>query len=447
MGLKMINPADVIIGERFRKDMGDVDQLALSLKKEGIIQPLAVRDNDDGTYTLLAGGRRMAAIAKAGITEIPVRTYPVDLSDLEMRSIELMENLARKDMHWAEAAKLKAEIHSLQVAIHGQKITTTPGAEGQRLQDTADLLGVSVGKLHSDMQLVKAMEVFPELADAKGITEANKKLTQIKTAIVKEELAKRYEQQIATTPVEKLRVSICNRYIVGNFLSVASELPDRSIDFCEIDPPYAIDLKRMKEGHDATYGDSYNEIPAEEYLPFMAQVLSHCYRVMVDNSWLVLWFGPEPWHEDMYQLLVNAGFSTTRLTGMWYKGAGGQTMQPDIRLANSYESFYYAKKGSPSIIKQGRSNVFHYKPVPPDSKIHPTERPIEMIQDLLSTFCWEGSRILVPFAGSGNTLLAATNLGMSAIGTDLSEEYKNSFMVRVHESAPMKYASYKNKEA
>jgi site-specific DNA-methyltransferase (adenine-specific) len=389
----------------------------------------------------------MAAIMKAGILEIPVRTYPAELTELEMRSIELMENLARKDLDWVEGAKLKAEIHRLQVAIKGAKISTSPDAPGQRLQDTADLLGVSVAKLHSDIALVDAMEVFPELADAKGITEANKKLTQLKTGLIKEELAKRLDAQLATTPVDRIRANLCQRYILGNCLEVMANIPDNSMDFCEVDPPYGIDIKRLKENHDDNYQKaSYNEIPADEYLPFMKQVLTHCHRILVDNAWIALWFGPDPWHEPMYQLLNEAGFKTSRITAMWYKGSVGQTLQPETNLANCYESFYYARKGNPSILRQGRSNVWHYKAVPPDKKIHPTERPIEMIQDVLQTFCWEGSRIFVPFSGSGNTLLAAANLGMTGIGTDLTKEYKDAYTVRVHESVPMKYTSYKNKE-
>jgi DNA modification methylase len=50
---------------------------------------------------------------------------------------------------------------------------------------------------------------------------------------------------------------------------------------------------------------------------------------------------------------------------------------------------------------------------------------------------------MVPFLGSGNTLLATSNLGMSAFGYDLSEEYKNAYIVRVNEARPGSYKSYR----
>ena len=57
-----IVPIDAIIeGERRRKEYGNVGELVHSIKKEGLIQPLAVVDMGDGKYRLLAGGRRLRA--------------------------------------------------------------------------------------------------------------------------------------------------------------------------------------------------------------------------------------------------------------------------------------------------------------------------------------------------------------------------------------------------
>lgn len=444
MELKVVKVDTIIIGERFRKEMGDIDQLALSFKKEGIISPLAMKDNGDGTYTLLAGGRRIAAAQKAGFKDVPARIYPQELTELEMRSIELMENLERKEMNWVEAAKLKAEIHRLQLQIHGQRIIKAPDAPGASIQTTADLMGISRQKLSADIQMAEALDIYPELANAKNQADATKKFGQLKEQLVKEVLAKKMEQQLVTTPIDRIRAGIASRYIVGDFLKVVGGVEDRSIDFCEVDPPYGINLKAQKESYGKNYihGD-YNEIDAEGYLDFMRTVLQQCYRVMTENSWLALWFGPDPWFEPLYQLLIDTGFKTSRLHAIWYKGGTGQTLQPDQRLASCYEAFFYARKGNPPIVKQGRSNVFHFRPVPPDKKIHPTERPIELLQEILSTFCQEGSRILVPFAGSGNTLLAAANLGMPTVGTDLTQAYRDAYVVRVHEGVPTRYLSYR----
>jgi ParB/RepB/Spo0J family partition protein len=442
--MKVIPVQSIIFGERFRKDYGDLKQLVLSFKEEGIIQPLAVKDMGDGNYTLLAGGRRFTAALMAELPSVPCRIYGTDLNDLQMRSIELMENHIRKDLDWVEAAKLREAIHNLQVEIHGEKVSTAPDAPGHSLRDTANMLGLSVGQASDDLKLAKALTMFPQLAEAKNKSDAHKKLNQLQEGLIREELAKRLASKVANTPMDKIHASLCQRYIVGDFFETVKKIPDRSIDFCEVDPPYSIDLTSIKDNYDSNFKEGdYNEVQAVEYIQFMDKVIKECYRVMVENSWMVLWFAPQPWLEDMYQLLVKNGFATTRLNGIWYKGQTGQCLQPDMYMASCYENFFYARKGNPSIIRQGRANVFHYRGVPTSVKSHPTERPIEMIQDVIQTFCWENSRILVPFAGSGNTLLAAENLGMTAIGCDLTQGYKDSFVVRVHDKTPPNYKSYK----
>jgi ParB/RepB/Spo0J family partition protein len=430
----------IVFGERFREEYKNIDDLASSMKREGVIQPLAVRANEDGTYNLLAGGRRYTAALKAGLTSLPVRCYPPTLSELEMREIELMENVCREDLTWYETAKLRSTIHDIRVAMYGEKVSTAADAPGESKRDTAKVLGVTPIVVSQDINLVKASKAFPQLAEAKTRKDAQKMLEKLKEQMIQSELAKRIEEKTASTPLEKIHLDICNRYIVGDFLQGVKDIPSGSIDFIEMDPPYGINLTKVKREMSTAYTPNYNEVDETVYADFLSSVISECKRVMTENSWMIIWHAKE-WRADIQSFLRDISLSYDE--GIWYKGPVGQTNTPAIHLASSFEPFLYVRKGSPSISRQGRSNVFHYKPVYPGAKIHPTERPIEMIQDLMQTFCWEGARILVPFLGSGNSILAASNLGMKAFGWDLSQEYKDAYTLRVHESRPTSYRSYK----
>jgi DNA modification methylase len=64
------------------------------------------------------------------------------------------------------------------------------------------------------------------------------------------------------------------------------------------------------------------------------------------------------------------------------------------------------------------------------------------MEDILSTFTPIRSRILVPCLGSGNTLLAASNLGMYGMGTDTTQAFRDRYALRVNASEPGKYTSY-----
>jgi site-specific DNA-methyltransferase (adenine-specific) len=163
----------------------------------------------------------------------------------------------------------------------------------------------------------------------------------------------------------------------------------------------------------------------------MKQVFKECYRVMAEHSWLLCWFGPEPWFNDIYLAIKAAGFETTRMCPIWTKPSG-QTKRPEMHLPNSYEMFFYAWKGRPAIARQRPNNIFNYSPVPSQQKTHPTERPIDMMKDIYETFAFPGSRILIPFLGSGNGLIAAHQVGMTGIGFDLGKGFRDSFLVKVH---------------
>ena len=204
-----------------------------------------------------------------------------------------------------------------------------------------------------------------------------------------------------------------------------------------------IKIKRGAERGTSTGIENYNEVSSEDYQDFLDRLFVECYRVMAPMSWIVCWYGIQ-WYHVVMASMENAGFEVCDLPAIWTKtGHQGQTRAPDVRLGNVYEPFLYARKDKSSVIKQpGRTNQFSFKSLHPDHKIHPTERPIEMIEEVIKTFNTPGGHTMVPFLGSGNTLLAATNLGSTCFGFDLSEEYKNAFLKRVMDGEPGKYKSY-----
>uniref|UniRef100_A0A6H1ZPS5 Putative methyltransferase n=1 Tax=viral metagenome TaxID=1070528 RepID=A0A6H1ZPS5_9ZZZZ len=431
--LEFVNLNDISFGTRRREDYGAVDDLAKSIEERGLIHPIAVQsDNGNPPYILAAGGRRYLACKLLGRVEIACRIYDHPLSNLELKAIELFENIDRKDLTPQEDCNLKRDIHNLMLEIHGKKVSTIPGAQGWSMRDTANALGKSVSTISEDIKIAEAAEKMPhlELGNCKTKKEALKTIEHFEQTLVRGELAKRAEKELGTD-----NSRLAKAYIVGDFFEQVKNVPSGTIDLIEIDPPYAIKLQEIKKSdtsYKANYGESYNEVSTNYYPEFITNVLKECYRVAKPNAWLLMWFGPEPWFEDMWGMLNDGGFRCRRLPALWTKGEQpGQCFQPSIYLGNSYEMFFYARKGDATIKRQGRKAQYDHAPVNPANKVHPTERPVELMEDILSTFAWEGARVLVPFAGSGNTLIAAANLKMLPIGYDLSEEYRDAYVSRL----------------
>lgn len=87
-------------------------ELAESIAKHGVIQPLLVRPMPDGSYQLVAGERRWRASRMAGLTEVPVVIK--ELSDDEAMALALIENLQREDLNAIEEAQgIKALMDTL----------------------------------------------------------------------------------------------------------------------------------------------------------------------------------------------------------------------------------------------------------------------------------------------------------------------------------------------
>jgi ParB family chromosome partitioning protein len=86
-------------------DPAALDDLAASIKSQGVLQPVLVRPLPDkpGSFELVAGERRLRASKLAGLTEIPALVRPLD--DRESLAIALIENLQREDLNAMEEAE------------------------------------------------------------------------------------------------------------------------------------------------------------------------------------------------------------------------------------------------------------------------------------------------------------------------------------------------------
>jgi ParB family chromosome partitioning protein len=99
-------------------DADKLEELAQSIRENGLIQPIIVRKQDDG-YQIIAGERRWRAAQKAGLQDVPVVVK--DLADQDILAIALIENIQRADLNPIEEAlafeRLLAEHQFTQEAL------------------------------------------------------------------------------------------------------------------------------------------------------------------------------------------------------------------------------------------------------------------------------------------------------------------------------------------
>ncbi len=138
-------------------DPEKLEQLTISVKKLGILEPLLVRLLHPGEYELVAGERRYRAAQKAGLTEIPVVVR--ELTDEEALQLSLIENLQREDLNPLEeteailqllatqlssrAEEARALLYRMQNEVKGKVTQNVLGSqEGELVKTMFDSLGL-----------------------------------------------------------------------------------------------------------------------------------------------------------------------------------------------------------------------------------------------------------------------------------------------------------------
>jgi ParB family chromosome partitioning protein len=101
-------------------DPDKLEQLASSIKKLGILEPILVRQKASGEYELVAGERRYRAAKIAGLSEVPVVVR--ELSDKEALHLSLIENLQREDLNPIDETEGILQLLSLKLKLSVQEV-------------------------------------------------------------------------------------------------------------------------------------------------------------------------------------------------------------------------------------------------------------------------------------------------------------------------------------
>ena len=405
---KSVSIDSIIVDARFRKDLGDkssekhqtIEALAASIKEHGLLHPLVVRQ-DEGCYHLLAGERRLVALKQLKWEEVPVHIFPETVDSLESRLIELVENIDRKDLEWQEIAQLQAEIDKLMKEKHGERKrgkSKKDAPDKWSSLDTAELVGVSRSVIDTSKELVKAMEVFPEVKSARtrqlAIGRLNAQKTKTGQAI----------QQAESPDIERLKTAIKGLYKPVLF----EEATAKARIFAElIILPRGIDDELLEKFRTET---------------------------IFTNGWIVTFSEADATYLHNKKLVVREAL------WLWQIRSGGEAQKQ--LLTNHYQRFFYCRKGQPVLAKPGRSAVFSFKEIPRQHRSHNDERPIDLYQEIVSTFAHQTTSVLAPDPLEGNIILGAVNCGIKCVGYGDDDSMIEAFQEKVRIFPPTRYTSF-----
>lgn len=210
----------------------------------------------------------------------------------------------------------------------------------------------------------------------------------------------------------------------GDCLLRMKEIPDGSVDCVITDCPYKIvsggcstknfDCNGVLSIHNKNIktGKLFdeNDISFSEWLPELYRVLNddtHCY-IMINSR-------------NLKELQINAeqvGFIFQNLL-VWDKG----NKTPNRYYMQQLEFILMLRKGNAkTILNAGTGNLLSFKN-PVGNKLHPTEKPVQLLEILVENSTQPNQVVLDPFIGSGSTGIACLNTGRNFIGIEKDENY------------------------
>ena len=197
----------------------------------------------------------------------------------------------------------------------------------------------------------------------------------------------------------------------GDCLERMKEIPDGSVDMILTDPPYGMDFQSNHRK------EIYSKIKNDKDLSWLEFWSYELFRVCANNTAHYVFCS---FHNvDKFKQALEVNFKIKNML-VWEKN---NTSMGDLKgdFAPKYEMIIFIQKGRRLINGKRDANILKFNKT--GNKLHPTQKPVDLLEYLLSKFSDSGDVILDPFMGSGSTGVAAKNLNRNFIGIELDEGY------------------------
>lgn len=397
--MRQVKISDIKLVNRYRKDYGDIEELAKSIKEIGLIQPIVV----DSELRLLAGGRRYTACALLGMKTIPVVDMG-ELTETQRTEIEAEENIRRKNFTWQEEVTIIKKLVDI-------KRTINPDIS---IEELSKIVGVSHSQLSKDIAVASAMATIPELSESKDKTEAFTKLKRVR------ELNRRKVASDASDIPDTVKL------YNGNCIDILKNISTEIVDLVLFDPPFGVNFQDSQntDNYISTYGEYQDTI--ENYYSLLAQALPELYRVMKPGSHCYMFSSSSlPIINGTIPIINNSGLSLDPNPLFWIKPSNNNP-SPYTKFTINYELIYLLWKGTDTrrpLLKSHNCTFHHSNNVGDDMRLHPAQKPSELYNELIEISTYVDELVLDPTAGSGISLVSALTMGRKAIGIEMDENY------------------------
>lgn len=238
-----------------------------------------------------------------------------------------------------------------------------------------------------------------------------------------------------------------NVYFEDCVEGMQNRLEDNSVDCVVTDPPYGIDFQSNNPDGADPNKPRFDTIDADESvedaIQLYREMLAEASRTLTDGGHF---YAFTRW--DVYPAFVTATeeFFEVKNCLVWVKNDYGMgDLTGNYSPMHEFVIFATAGDGRPIQSDHRPANILEYGTGDGSEYDHPTEKPVDLVTDLLTNSTTEGDVVLDPFMGSGTTAIAAIQNDRDYVGFELDEDnYRSVIERRIGEAKRQKQAGVNN---
>jgi len=397
---------------RQRKELSNLDELAASIQRVGLIHPITL----DKNLTLVAGERRFTACRDVlGWSHITAQ-FVEDLDESELYLIELEENVKRVDLEWRDQCQAVAEYHRLR-AMQSPEWSQV---------DTASALGVSPSEVHHRIKVQEAIEQGDPLvlnadrySTARGIVERKTaRAKDSETAMLEAMLAPNAPERdpdaddIDSSPTAEpdlmsAHAEAPHPFLLADFSLWQPTYSGPKFNFIHCDFPYGVNADGHNSGAAGSFGGYADS--ATVYWNLIDTLRRAMDNVVAESAHLMFWYSLD-YHCHTIEALAEMGWRVNPFPLVWHKSDNSGIM-PDPKRGprRVYETALLCSRGD-RMVAQPVSNLFAAANV---KTIHMSEKNPQMLSHFFRMFVDSSTIMLDPTCGSGQAVRVSEAMGAS----------------------------------
>jgi DNA modification methylase len=288
-------------------------------------------------------------------------------------------------------------------------------------QEAAQKLGFNKQQVERFQTLAQHKDIVEQVKQEARANDDLATRTAVLQAVKYKQVEEKKEERIEKIIESRIDANISENIKNGNCLEILETLQNGCIDIILTDPPYGINYVSNRSIYDDTItkrgllNDGKEE--AFELLDKACEILQ---RKTAENAHLYFFCS---WSVFSRFESIIAKYFTIKTPIVWDKGnKGSGDLEND--WGNQTEIIIYCVKGK-KLVNNRRGNIINVSRLHTSRMVHPTQKPDELIRQILEVSATAGDFVVDPFMGSGSTIKVCNDMKFKSLGIELDQDMFN----------------------